>query len=56
MTPKKIARLIKESRPKRVILTHVYPINDDGTLIDRIENPLNIPIDIAEDLLDVIIE
>ena len=56
MTPQKVARLIKESRPKRVILTHVFPINDDGTLIDRIDNPLNIPIDIAEDLLNVIIE
>ncbi|MGR3316970.1 MAG: MBL fold metallo-hydrolase [Candidatus Anammoxibacter sp.] len=56
MTPQKIARLIKESRPKRVILTHVFPINDDGTLIDRIDNPLNIPINIAEDLLTFVIE
>ena len=55
ITPQKIARLIKESRPKRVILTHLFPANDDGTLLDRIDNPLNIPIDVAEDLFNVII-
>lgn len=55
MTPQKISRLIKESRPKRVILTHIYPINDDRTLIKRIDNTLNIPIEVSEDLMQIII-
>ncbi len=50
MIPKKISKLLKEVKPRQVILTHIYPMNDDGTLIKRIECPSDIKISIAEDL------
>ena len=55
MTPRKISKLISKARPKRVILTHIYPVNDDGTLIQRIENPSNIPIEVGEDLMQIVL-
>ncbi len=55
MTPLKISKLISKARPTRVILTHIYPINDDGTLVQRIENPFKIPIEVGEDLMQIVI-
>ncbi len=53
MTPKSVARLINETRPKQTIITHIYPENDDPTLINRIKTRKNIPVKIAEDLQQV---
>lgn len=53
MTPKKVAQLIKEAQPGRVLLTHIYPENDNDTLIERVGNDLNIRIEVAEDLMQI---
>ena len=50
MSPKKISKLITESNPKRVILTHIYPESDSTNIIDQIDNTTGIPISIASDL------
>ena len=55
MSPKKVSKLISKARPKRVILTHIYPVNDDATLLQRIENPFDIPIEVGEDLMQIVL-
>lgn len=55
MTPKKVSKLMMEAQPKSVILTHIFPVNDDGTLIERLDNSLDIPVKVAEDLMEFVI-
>ncbi len=55
MTPEKASRLIEESQPERVILTHIYPENDDRSLIKRVKKRTGISIELAEDMLQIFI-
>jgi len=50
MIPEKITKLLIDAKPKQVLLTHIYPMNDDGTLLERINCPSGIKISVAEDL------
>ncbi len=53
MTPYKVSRLIEESHPERVILTHIYPENDDSSLMKRVKKTSGISIEVAKDMLQV---
>lgn len=55
MTPKKVSKLINDANLKRVIVTHIYPENDDGTLVGRISAPSDVEVEVAEDLQILII-
>ncbi|HMA62233.1 MAG TPA: ribonuclease Z [bacterium] len=50
LSPSKVRKVVKKAKPKQVILTHLYPNNDDSTLIDRIGLKNDRPIKIARDL------
>ena len=53
MTPSKVKKLIETSKPKKVIITHVFPDNDDKTLKERIGVFKNTEISIARDLMEI---
>ena len=36
LSPSKVRKVVKKANPKQVVLTHLYPNNDDSTLIERI--------------------
>jgi len=50
MSPGKISRLIRNTRPRRVILTHLYPQNDRDNLLSEIGSFEYTQVTIAADL------
>ena len=50
MSPGKIRKVFNNAQPKNIILTHIYPQNDDGTLVDRVGLEDDSRIRVAQDL------
>ena len=51
MTPKKLARFIKNAAIKHTVVTHIYPENDTVDLKDRIKNDHDFSLEIASDFM-----
>jgi len=50
LCPSKIIELIQLARPKRVLLTHVSPKNDNSKISEGIQSKSTIPVQIVNDL------
>jgi len=53
MTPKRVARLIREARPKRVLLLHVYPVLGVEKAAAMISDMTGMEVEAAHDLMVV---
>ena len=57
MTPSDIAKILRESRPKKIVLSHLYPSMDGRNLPEEIQTlsgNSETEIIVAEDLMEVI--
>ncbi|NIP38420.1 MAG: MBL fold metallo-hydrolase [Candidatus Dadabacteria bacterium] len=53
MTPKDIIRIAREATPKKVILTHLYPVCDEVDIIGQIKPHIKSEIVKAEDFMEL---
>jgi ribonuclease BN (tRNA processing enzyme) len=53
LTPNEVARIVNESMPKKVVVTHLYPICDQRNVIDKIRKQVKANVILAEDLMKV---
>ena len=53
LTPSEVVSIANNSKAKRIIITHLYPICDDTNLFDFIRNKVEAEVTIAEDLLEI---
>jgi len=53
MTPSRVARLIKEAQPKRVLLLHVYPVLGAENAAKMISDATGMAVGVAHDLMVV---
>jgi len=50
LCPSKVIDLVRQAQPKRVLLTHISPQNDNSNVANEIQSTLSIPIQIVNDL------
>jgi ribonuclease BN (tRNA processing enzyme) len=55
LTPKEVIKTVNESRPKKVVITHLYPECDEESVIETIRDNVDIEVLEAQDLLRIII-
>jgi ribonuclease BN (tRNA processing enzyme) len=53
LTPAEVSRIANESRAKRLLISHLYPISDELDVISAIRNDVKAEAVLAEDLLEV---
>ncbi len=53
LTPNEVVKIVNESIPKKVIVTHLYPICDQWNVIDKIRKQVKADVILAEDLMKV---
>jgi len=53
LTPSEVVSIANNSKAKRIIITHLYPICDDTNLFAFIRNKVEAEVTIAEDLLEI---
>ena len=53
LTPNEVSRIVNESTAKRVIITHLYPICDQRSVIDEVRKQVKTEVVVAEDLMKV---
>ncbi|HSE83924.1 MAG TPA: ribonuclease Z [Thermodesulfobacteriota bacterium] len=53
LTPNEVAKVVNGSTPKKVIITHLYPICDKWNVIDKIKKQVRAEVVLAEDLMKV---
>lgn len=53
MTPSRVARLVREANPKRVLLLHVYPVLGAENAAAAISNMTGLQVEVANDLMVV---
>jgi ribonuclease BN (tRNA processing enzyme) len=53
LTPTEVARIANQSRAKKVIVSHLYPICDEKNVISTIRKQAKTEVILAEDLLEV---
>lgn len=55
LTPKDVSRIVNKARPKRVVLTHIYPEADEIDIVDEIRLSVDAEIIKAEDMMELVI-
>lgn len=53
LTPTEVVEIARESRAKKIIISHLYPICDETDIISVIRQRVEVDVIIAEDLLEV---
>jgi len=53
LTPNEVVRIANESKAKKVIISHLYPICDEKNVIDKIRKEAKAETILAEDLLEI---
>ncbi len=53
LTPTGVSRIADESRAKKIVLTHLYPVCDEGDMLIQIRNQVDADVVLAEDLLEI---
>jgi ribonuclease BN (tRNA processing enzyme) len=55
LTPKDVSRIVDKARPKRVVLTHIYPEADEVDIVGEIREGVDADIIKAEDMMELVI-
>jgi len=55
LTPDEVIRTVNKSRPKKVVVTHLYPECDEKKVVETIRKNVSVEVIEAQDLLEVII-
>ncbi len=53
LIPAEVSRIVNESRARKVIISHLYPISDELDVISSIRKRVEVEVVLAEDLLEV---
>lgn len=53
LTPSKVIEIVKESRAKRVVVTHLYPVCDQENVVGQIRENVDVEVIEAQDLLEI---
>jgi ribonuclease BN (tRNA processing enzyme) len=53
LTPAGVTRIANESRAKKIVLTHLYPVCDERDILARMRNQVDADVVLAEDLLEI---
>jgi len=53
LTPSEVIQIANLSKPKKLVLTHLYPMCDEKNIYDLIKNNTNCEILLGEDLLQI---
>ncbi len=53
LTPAGVSRIANESRPKKIVLTHLFPVCDKSDMLTQIRNQVDADVVLAEDLLEI---
>ncbi len=54
LTPSEIIKIAKLSNPKKIILTHLYPVCDEIDIVNLIKSEIDSEVFKAEDLMEII--
>ena len=54
LTPSEIIKIAKLSNPKKIILTHLYPVCDEIDIVGLIKPHIKSEVIKAEDLMEII--
>jgi len=55
LIPNEVIKTVNESRPKKIIVTHLYPECDKENVVEKIRNNVDAEVIEAQDLLEAII-
>lgn len=53
LTPSEVVKIARESKAKRVVVSHLYPICDERNITEKIKQELDVDVVVAEDLLEI---
>jgi ribonuclease BN (tRNA processing enzyme) len=53
LTPAGVSRIANESRARKIVLTHLYPVCDESDILAQMRNQTDADVVLAEDLLEI---